>query len=178
MSQKRRQRLLVDFKLQGNILVHTALYWLYCLLGIAFIASCWILWVQRPNTAGELLGMLWTSLGPAILGSLVLLPLVLLDSLRLSHRIAGPMIRFRKAMKSMVADETARPIQLRDGDFWNDFADDINQMIEKHNLVLTEREACESSVPPTDTLPVSVISESEDAGKPNSTTEIYSEISV
>jgi hypothetical protein len=178
MSQKRRQRLLVDLKLQGNILVHTALYWLYCLLGIAFVAASWILCVQHPNTSGELLSMLWTTLGPAILGSLVLLPLVLLDSLRLSHRIAGPMIRFRKAMKSMAADEPTKPVLLRDDDFWSDFADDINQIIEKHNRAVGKPACDESIVPPADALPDSVSTGSEETNKAKLATDIYSEISV
>jgi hypothetical protein len=129
MSQIRRRRLLVDAKLQGALLSHVALYWLYCLLSVTMVALVWIVFVKRPPTSADLFQQLWENFGPALLGSILLLPLVLLDCLRVSNRLAGPMLRLRREMKALANGEVACPVQLRDGDFWLDFAQDWNQLL-------------------------------------------------
>lgn len=49
MSQIRRRQLLVDVKLQGTLLAHVTLYWLYCLLSVVFFAFIWIVFSKRPR---------------------------------------------------------------------------------------------------------------------------------
>ena len=129
MSITRRRRLFVDWKLQGWLLINTAIYWLYCLLSVTLIAFCWIILVQRPSTSGELLRLLGTNFGPALIGSVLLLPLVLLDSLRFSNRFAGSMVRIQREMKKMANGEPAIPVHVRTGDFWSDFAEDFNRVM-------------------------------------------------
>jgi hypothetical protein len=129
MLPTRRRRLFVDFKLQGALLVHTLIYWLYCLLSVSLIALCWIIFVQRPETSSQLFSTLWMNFGPALIGSLVLLPIVLMDCLRLSNRFAGPMVRIQSAMKQLADGETAAPVHLRDHDFWHEFSQNLNRVI-------------------------------------------------
>ena len=80
MSQIRRRRLLVDAKLQGALLSHVALYWFYCLLSVGVIAIVWIVFAKRPTTSANLFHELWMNCGPALLGSIALLPLVQSES--------------------------------------------------------------------------------------------------
>ena len=51
MFPSRRRRLFVDFKLQGMLLAHVAIYWVYCLLSVTLVACCWVVLVQRPATS-------------------------------------------------------------------------------------------------------------------------------
>lgn len=126
-----RKRLLVDPKLQGALLAHTTLYWSYCLLSVGVIAVAWIVLAKQPSTSTDLFQDLWQNFGPALIGAFLLLPLVLLDCLRLSNRFAGPMVRIQRCMKQLADGEEARPIKLRDGDFWCDFVDNLNRVIER-----------------------------------------------
>ena len=128
MFLSRRRRLFVDFKLQGALLMHTTIYWFYCLLSVVLIACCWVVFVQRPGTSTELFRTLWHNLGPALVGSILLLPLVLMDCLRLSNRFAGPMVRLHRAMAQLANGEPVKPVKLRKGDFWADFADNFNRV--------------------------------------------------
>ena len=124
MNPKRRRRLVTDRRLQGTLLVHTAIYWFYSMFGVAMIALCGIVFIRRPATSDDLFNELLLNCGPLLLGSLAILPLVLLDCLRLSNRFAGPMLRFQRALRELASGETTQPINLRKGDFWSEFADE------------------------------------------------------
>jgi hypothetical protein len=132
MSQIRRHRLFVDAKLQGALLTHVTLYWLYCLLSVGVIAIVWIVFAKRPPTSAKLFEEVWMNCGPALLGSILLLPLVLIDCLRLSNRFAGPMVRLQRTMKELADGQSPRHVKLREADFWTGFADDVNRLIDQY----------------------------------------------
>ena len=127
----RRRKLFVDVKLQGALLAHTTMYWSYCLLSVGVIAVAWIVLAKKPATSADLFEHLWQNFGPALIGAFLLLPLVLLDCLRLSNRFAGPMVRVQRAMKQLANGEKPSKIKLRDGDYWTDFVDDLNRVIDQ-----------------------------------------------
>lgn len=111
--------------------MHTSIYWFYCLFSVTLIAVCWIIFTQQPESSFDLFGQLWLNCGPALLGSVLLLPLVLLDCLRLSNRFAGPMVRFERAIGELVENGRTDPVTLRDGDYWLKFAENFNVIAEK-----------------------------------------------
>ena len=133
MSQIRRRQLLVDAKLQGALILQVTLYWFYCLLTVAMLALIWIVFVKRPLSSVDLFQELWMSCGPALLGSVLLLPLVLMDCVRISNRFAGPVLRIRREMKALAEGKVSRSVQLRDGDFWLEFAEDWNQVLRHYD---------------------------------------------
>jgi len=128
---KRRHRMIADRKLQGALLAHTMIYWFYCLFSVTLIAVCWIIFTKQPESSSELFTQLWLNCGPALLGSVLLLPLVLLDCVRLSSRFAGPMVRMQRIMRQLAAGETPPAITLRPGDYWSEFAENINVVMER-----------------------------------------------
>lgn len=128
MSVTRRRRLLVDWKLQGGLLLNNTLYWFYCVLSVALVASCWIVFAGRPSSSAELVRLLGMNFGPALLGSVLLLPLVLMDSLRFSNRFAGAMLRLQREMKKLADGQVPDPVHIRRQDFWADFAEDFNRV--------------------------------------------------
>jgi hypothetical protein len=128
---KRRHQMIADKKLQGALLAHTTIYWFYCLFSVTLIAVCWIIVSKQPESSSELFTLLWLNCGPALLGSVVLLPLVLLDCLKLSSRFAGPMVRMQRVMRELAAGENPPAITLRPGDYWTEFADDFNMVMER-----------------------------------------------
>jgi hypothetical protein len=48
----------------------------------------------------------------------------------MSHRLVGPLVRFRKTMQDIAAGEVVRPIKLREDDYLTEMRDDFNQMLE------------------------------------------------
>jgi methyl-accepting chemotaxis protein len=67
---------------------------------------------------------------PVIVCLLVLVPVMAWDTIRFSHRLVGPLVRFQKTVKTIAEGEPVRPIKLRDGDYLGDLRDDFNQMLE------------------------------------------------
>jgi hypothetical protein len=125
---KRRQRF-VDSKVQGSLLLRCVFYYVFCLASVFFMLLCWRIVTGPMRLFYEQLGETWLQFGPALLMSLLLLPIVAVDVIRLTNRFAGPMLRLRRAMRTLAQGERVEPVHFRDGDFWGDFAEDFNRVL-------------------------------------------------
>jgi len=106
---------------------------------------------------------LWWHLQLTAAASFVLLPIILLDLLKLSHRWVGPIFRLRNSLKSLSQGETILPVQFRQRDFWQDLAGDLNAVaakLDSHNTspeqpaVTAAQSACQAISSP-DSKPTS-----------------------
>ncbi len=134
-KQSRRRKFLVDNAVQGALAARVGWYWLFFAASVAMLLIVWTAFVDRPQRSGELFATAWTHVGPALLASIILLPLVMIDVLRLSNRFAGPMYRVRNGLRQLARGETVSPIVLRKKDYWGDVARDFNlvaQRMEHH----------------------------------------------
>jgi nitrogen fixation/metabolism regulation signal transduction histidine kinase len=53
----------------------------------------------------------------------------IVDSIKLSHRFAGPIFSLRRTIRAVAQGETPRPLKFRRRDFWHDLAEDYNAML-------------------------------------------------
>ena len=73
--------------------------------------------------------------GGAYLSAFMLAPVVVLvllsvrDAVKISHRVVGPLVQFRKAIRAITAGEEVEVVQLRDGDYLRELMDDLNEML-------------------------------------------------
>ena len=74
------------------------------------------------------MGHVWRQCGPAFIASILLLPLVIVDVLRMSNRFVGPLQRIRRSLRDMAAGRDVPYIAFRKGDFWCELADDVNRL--------------------------------------------------
>ena len=63
-------------------------------------------------------------------------PIVLWDMLKLTHQIAGPLVRFRNALQKMAIGEPVAKIKLRDGDLLVEFQDAFNEFLDSDHLLV------------------------------------------
>ena len=147
MSQSQRSRILVDPKVQwsiaGRILCHWSLF-LVCLISISAM-------VQIMGSAGQQpFAETWRTAALAqvpILGvMLMLLPVFLRDTLKMSNRFAGPMYRLRIALRSMANNEIVTSINFRSGDFWQEAAKDFNTVLGHLEELRQENESLKSQL--------------------------------
>ena len=150
----KRSRLFVDAKVQGALVLRTFAYWWMCLL----ILTIWLVGWRVLNEPADLfsahLAAVWNQFGPAAIASFLLLPIVLVDIIRLSNRFAGPMYRMRREIRNLVKGDPVEGIRLRDGDFWQDFATDLSQVIARYQELQraahgTTTPHVEKNAPPT-----------------------------
>jgi HAMP domain-containing protein len=127
-SQKRslRKRLITDIQVQGALIVRVVIYWMLCLTAIGTLLFLWQMVVRPLSPIDQQVRELWGLYRPAAVVSLLLLPIVVLDMLRLTNRFAGPLFRLRRAMRDLSQGKAVAPIQFRKGDFWQEFAGDFN----------------------------------------------------
>ena len=60
---------------------------------------------------------------------LAIAPIVLWDSLRFSHRIVGPLVRFQNTLDGLASGKNVSEVRLRDGDLLIDLQDTFNRYL-------------------------------------------------
>ena len=129
----RRRRWVVNRPLQLQVV--RAMVLVLCVMAVlaiaAVYAAVWITLSSFELTRDPLIGSLlrcicWT----IVLELLVLTPLVIWWGIRLTHRIAGPLLRIHAALQQLAAGRVDQHILLRKGDFFTDIAAAINALAE------------------------------------------------
>lgn len=134
MKFKRRKIQLIDRSVQGQLVVRVFAYWtlsmcgMFCLLAGVPIVMSWFVISDGAPAASELILQTWRMFWPALFASGLVLPLLLLDVLRVSHRFAGPMYRLRNALRDAADGKPVPPVKFREGDFWCEMADEFNRV--------------------------------------------------
>lgn len=129
MATCQRRQKFVDRHVQGSAMLRMAVYWLLCCMTIATVVLIWRVVVEPPQLFRSHIEAMWEQYFPVILALVLLLPLMLVDVVGWTNRLAGPMVRLRRAMQRLADGEKVEPIALRDNDFWRDFAADFNRLV-------------------------------------------------
>jgi hypothetical protein len=128
MNRCRRTLFLVDRKVQGSLITRTVLYWFFCLFSVSLMLLCWESLVGPRRSFFVIAGELLHRYGPAFLASLVLLPIALMDVIRLSNRFVGPARRLGESLHTLAEGGDIQPVHFRDNDFWQEMARDLNRV--------------------------------------------------
>jgi hypothetical protein len=120
-----RKQLFVDPKVQGALVLRVLLYWVVCLITITLMLLCWSI-LRTPRMFYTHLDDMWFHYGPAMIASFLLLPMVVVDVIRVSNHFAGPLVRLRRSMRALARGEHVKPVKFREGDFWQEFAEEFN----------------------------------------------------
>jgi hypothetical protein len=123
-----RKQFFVDPKVQGALVWRAILYWFTCLATMTLVLLCWRILTGPARLFYYHFDDMWFYYGPALIASVLVLPVVVIDIIHLSNRFTGPMLRLRRSMRALVRGEHVEPIRFRDRDFWHDFAEEFNAM--------------------------------------------------
>ncbi len=139
----KRRKVLVDRKLQvgisATVVLLVASYFVFFCVLTAFLPS---LLASSEVEVGDRVAKISTTVVETF--RRIFLPLILtfvflaLHVIVLTHRMAGPAFRFRKAMGSIRDGDLTGEIHLREGDFMTDLADEINETTMKLRQDLSE----------------------------------------
>ena len=127
MNRYRRTIFLVDREVQGSLMIRVAVYWLFWLLSISLMIICWNAYTGPSRRFLELVTDLYFRHGPALAASLIVLPVVMMDALRMSNRFVGPIYRLRQGLRDLADGKPTQPINFRDNDFWRELGDEFNR---------------------------------------------------
>jgi len=126
MFNRKRRQMFVDRRVQGALILHSVMYWAFCLTSVTLMLLCWRIITGPARMFYTHFDEMWFLYGPALVASLLLLPIVVIDIVRLSNKFAGPMVRLRKAMHQLAQGERVASIHFRENDFWREAAEDFN----------------------------------------------------
>ena len=143
----KRTRLLIDPAVQWamvrRVLIHWGLF-LVCLVSLGALVRVLL------EVGNEPFSSVWRSAIvsqiPVIGAMLVMMPMFLRDTMKLSNRFAGPMFRLRTSLRGLVSGEQHLPIKFREEDFWQEAASDFNQVLERVERLQAENESLRSQL--------------------------------
>jgi hypothetical protein len=129
MARPRRTKHFIDANVQGALARRIIFHWLV-FLGIATLVSFILQVLSNPfrplSTHAQ---AIWWTHGPFLVVTVFLLPVFIVDTIKLSHRFAGPIFAMRRAIREVVQGKPARKLKFRRLDFWHDLAEDYNAML-------------------------------------------------
>ncbi len=126
-----RHRLFVDPEVQAALILRVMTYWMLCLAAVALMLFCWQVVSLPTRSIWGHLEDLWFRFGPPFFASLIVLPLILMDIIRLSNRFSGPLIRVRRTMRALARGERVARLRFRKDDFWQNFAEECNAVAKR-----------------------------------------------
>ena len=131
MSRPLRRKQFIDANVQGALVRRIIFHWAV-FLTVAFVVSFLLQVLSDPfRPIGEHFQGLWYTHGPFLLVVVFLMPVFIVDTIKISHRFAGPIFNLRRSIRGVANGESPRPIKFRQGDFWHDLADDYNALLKR-----------------------------------------------
>ncbi|MCB9886268.1 MAG: hypothetical protein H6838_12295 [Planctomycetes bacterium] len=130
----RRTRILVDRGLQWSLCLHCIAYGgllLVLLAAAIFGPLLWQLGDRAPNNSYDpevAVVMLYMHSRFWLIAAAGLL-LIVVGALRFSHRIAGPLVRFKRNLRLIADGQLPPPLRTRDGDFLQEEVACLNRAV-------------------------------------------------
>ena len=155
MSQKQlRQKILVNKAIQGRLLFRIGLYW-FLYHGVLWMSLFLFRYAEHrgavragalPRSFADLYQQFSREYFGVWVCAFAVAPIVLWDLLKFSHRIVGPLVRFKNTLDSLSAGKNVDQVRLRDGDLLVDLQDTFNNYLstlQSFEPVDPEVEKCE-----------------------------------
>lgn len=132
MSNENRGKLLIDNRVQLSLVKRVTLHWVAFIALFLCIVFTLELFLREPGV----------SLGQTVLLSLqknalmlvlmaAIMPAFLYDTVKMSHRFAGPVSRLKHGLSSLATGQPVEKLNFRKGDFWGDLAEDFNRVVDR-----------------------------------------------
>jgi nitrogen fixation/metabolism regulation signal transduction histidine kinase len=133
-----RKKRFIDTHVQGALTRRIIFHWLVFMLVTSAVAFVLQVLADPFRGLNSHLKDLWWSQGPFLLVMVFLLPVFVMDAIKLSHRFAGPIFSLRRTIRGVADGESPRKVKFRQGDFWQDLAEDYNAMLAKLGVLKEE----------------------------------------
>ena len=146
MFPVKRRQYYVDERVQGALMGRTVFYWFMSALTTALLVLCWRILFSPGRPFEAYVNYMRIHYGPALVASLIVVPLLVIDVLKLSNRFAGPLFRLHRAIRQLADGQEVRPIKFRENDFWQSFADDFNVVAAQLTTERAERRRLEAEL--------------------------------
>lgn len=135
--KSRRKRTFVNARAQGRVVLRVAAYWI--MYHIVLWHGLFVFrYAQVRMSADETLlrqgvdSLYWQFCidhVPLLMASLLIMPLFMLDFIRLTHRIVGPLLRANNSLQQLMRGEHVPQVEFRKGDLLTEFQTTFNDFL-------------------------------------------------
>ena len=139
LRNSRRKKHFISRRIQGRIISRIAGYWLlyHFVLWHGLFVFRYAQYRLNDGGTSQSLSRMYQQFChdhlPLLVCAGLLLPLFMLDFVRMTHRIAGPLVRFRGALQDLAQGKTVPKVELRKGDLLTEFEADFNRFLDYYN---------------------------------------------
>ena len=134
MSQANTKRriALVDPEVQGGVLKKIAVHWIVFFICNALALTIWIRLFEQPDAGwGQTLADTMKRFLPFFIITMALIPAFVWDTLKLTNRFAGPILRLRSTLADASCGVAVKPLHFRTNDYWQEIASNLNTVLSK-----------------------------------------------
>jgi len=126
MSNK-RGKVFVDSQVQGALARRIVTHWLlFFVLSLISLGAMELFLGDPTLTLAGHLSVLWSKYAFFVVLMICILPTFVYDSLKLSNRFVGPIVRLRESIASLAHGGEVKELRFRDSDFWRELSEDFN----------------------------------------------------
>ncbi len=139
-QRAKRGKEYVDPQVQGALWKRLVAHW-FAYIAVAALLVLGLEWMSNPfRPLVDIATAAWWTYSPLLLVLACLIPVFVYDSIRLSHRFAGPVFRLRQVIHNLAIGAEPERIEFRDNDFWREIAADLNRVIDRVADASAQRE--------------------------------------
>lgn len=129
--RKKRRTTIFDPEVQGSIIRKITMHWIIFFACNVLALLIWVRLFEQPDSSWEqTFSEAVRRFLPFFVVTFVLIPAFIWDTLKLTHRFAGPILRLREALVEAGKGRSVPPLRFRDDDFWQEMASNFNLMME------------------------------------------------
>jgi hypothetical protein len=127
-----RGKLFVDSSVQGALARRIVVHWItFFLLSMISLAG-FEYFLGDPNlTLSGHVNVLWQKYAFFILLMIATVPTFVYDTVKLSSRFVGPIVRLRDSIRKLSKGENVGELKFRENDFWRDLSNDFNVVAQR-----------------------------------------------
>lgn len=136
-----RKRIFVSWAIQGRLATRLCGYWVLYHFVLWHAMFAYEFCAQRlqseisARSFQELYQDFYDRHQPLLFCALGMMPVFLIDLFHLTHKIAGPLVRLKNALKSLTAGGRAERIRFRKGDLLMELEQTFNEFIDYYQQV-------------------------------------------
>jgi nitrogen fixation/metabolism regulation signal transduction histidine kinase len=141
MARPLRRKKFIDPRVQGTLVRRLIFHWMLFVI-VTALTSFVLLVLSNPfqPLSYHIQNLTWTH-GPLLVVILFMLPVFVIDTIKLSNRFTGPIYALRRAMRDVSEGQSPRKLKFRNNDFWHDLAEEYNAMLARLGVQTDPSEA-------------------------------------
>ncbi len=131
-QKTKRRTSIFDPEVQGNVIRKITIHWMIFFGCNVLALLIWVRLFEQPDANwSQTFSDTLRRFLPFFVVTLALIPAFVWDTLKLTSRFAGPILRLREALADAGKGRVVPPLRFRDNDFWQEMAHNFNLVMER-----------------------------------------------